>query len=312
MTGERARPPLAAPGVVPGRGVVLLLAPSRWPPARAGAVARRSRPRRSSPAVRAGRAGPASRRGDEADQRSRRVCSLQHRRVRGGHRDASRWRLPRGGGAARHRTATCRCGRATRTATTQYRYYELTDVSVTSPSGAPTDISISDFGAYRADPHRQRRRRPSPEPQTTSCGYPLAHVVNDIGDGTAEFYYNHHRPLQRATPTSNVTADRHRAGAGHPGRPASTAPRLDDTSATRHRGRDHARSPSPTSSPSRAPASLASYPRDAFGDLTPDLREGYSDGGSAAASSPGPRSRAAVPRRALVGSACWCRCSPVP
>ncbi len=58
------------------------------------------------------------------------------------------WRFPEG--EERHgilRNVKVRAGY--QESETQYRYYELTGVSVTSPSGAPTDIAVSDFGAYR-------------------------------------------------------------------------------------------------------------------------------------------------------------------
>ena len=98
------------------------------------------------------------------------------------------WRFPEG--EERHgilRNVKVRAGY--QDSDTQYRYYELTGVSVTSPSGAPTDISISDFGAYR----QIRIGSPSQTVSGTAdyvVRYRLAHVVNDIGDGTAEFYYN--------------------------------------------------------------------------------------------------------------------------
>ena len=65
----------------------------------------------------------------------------------------------------------------------------VSGVSVTSPSGAPTDIAISDFGAYR------QIRIGSPSQTITGTAdyvvtYRLEHIVNDIGDGTAEFYYD--------------------------------------------------------------------------------------------------------------------------
>ena len=58
-----------------------------------------------------------------------------------------RWDFP--DGEERHgiyRTIQTRAGY--QDSTTQYRHYELSDVEVTSPTGAPTDTDISDFGAY--------------------------------------------------------------------------------------------------------------------------------------------------------------------
>ena len=99
-----------------------------------------------------------------------------------------RWRFP--DGEERHgilRNVKVRAGY--QDSETQYRYYELTGVTVTSPSGAPTDIAVSDFGAFR----QIRVGSPSETVSGTAdyvVRYRLAHIVNDIGDGTAEFYYN--------------------------------------------------------------------------------------------------------------------------
>jgi hypothetical protein len=63
-------------------------------------------------------------------------------------------------------------------------------VRVTSPTGAPTDVSISDFGAEK----RIRIGSPSRTvsgTQTYVVSFHLENVVNDIGDGTAEFYFDH-------------------------------------------------------------------------------------------------------------------------
>ena len=58
-----------------------------------------------------------------------------------------RWDFP--DGEERHgifRTIQVRAGY--QDSTTQYRHYELSDVEVSSPTGAPTDVDLSDFGAY--------------------------------------------------------------------------------------------------------------------------------------------------------------------
>ena len=99
-----------------------------------------------------------------------------------------RWRFPEG--EERHgilRNVKVRVGY--QGSESRYRYYELTGVTVTSPSGAPTDIAISDFGAFR----QIRVGSPSQTVSGTAdyvVRYRLAHVVNDIGDGTAELYYD--------------------------------------------------------------------------------------------------------------------------
>ena len=103
-----------------------------------------------------------------------------------------RWDFPQG--QERHgiyRTIQVRAGY--QDSTTQYRHYELSDVEVSSPTGAPTDVDISDFGAY------EQVRIGSPDETVEGVHeyvltYSLAHVVNDIGDGTAELYYNHIDP----------------------------------------------------------------------------------------------------------------------
>ena len=160
------------------------------------------------------------------------------------------WRFPEG--EERHgilRNVKVRAGY--QDSDTQYRYYELTGVSVTSPSGAPTDISISDFGAFR----QIRIGSPSQTVSGTAdyvVRYRLAHVVNDIGDGTAEFYYNVVDP-SNGFPQQQVSATVTGPVRGDAGRVLLRRPRLHDPV----RGGRPARpapSPSPTSRPSRAPA----------------------------------------------------------
>ena len=55
---------------------------------------------------------------------------------------------------------------------------------------------------------------------------------------------------------------------------------------------------------------LTSYPRDAFGDLTPDLREGSADADSGGVVSPGPGARARLAHHRPGHPAA--RCSPGP
>ena len=89
------------------------------------------------------------------------------------------------------RTVTVRAGY--QDSQTQYRYYSLSNVEVSSPTGAPTDVSISDFGAEKQIRIGSPTRTVSGT-QTYLVSFRLEHVVNDIGDGTAEFYYNHVAP----------------------------------------------------------------------------------------------------------------------
>lgn len=67
-----------------------------------------------------------------------------------------------------------------------YRYYRLSDLQVTSPTGAPTDVDESELGAYL------HLRIGSPDEtvsgsQTYVIAYTLAHVVNEIDADRAEF-----------------------------------------------------------------------------------------------------------------------------
>ena len=193
-----------------------------------------------------------------------------------------RWRFP--DGEERHgilRNVKVRAGY--QDSKTQYRYYELTGVSVTSPSGAPTDIAISDFGAYR----QIRIGSPSQTISGTAdyvVRYRLAHIVNDIGDGTAEFYYNVVDP-SNGFPQLNVSATV-RARSPPRGPRASPASSARPPRARRWRVRPRG-SPCPTSRRRRAQACSRSTWRTAFGDLTPDLREGDPESDSTAVVSHG-------------------------
>ena len=160
------------------------------------------------------------------------------------------WRFPEG--EERHgilRNVKVRVGY--QDSDTQYRYYELTGVSVTSPSGAPTDISISDFGAFRQIRHRQ--------PLADHLRHRRLRGALPAGPRGQRHRRRHGRVLlQRGRPLQRLPAA---AGLGHgdrpgrrrPGRRASTA-----TSAPRPRARRRperpAPSPSPTSRRSRARA----------------------------------------------------------
>ncbi|HWO52078.1 MAG TPA: DUF2207 domain-containing protein, partial [Ornithinibacter sp.] len=192
------------------------------------------------------------------------------------------WRFPEG--EERHgilRNVKVRAGY--QDSETQYRYYELTGVSVTSPSGAPTDISISDFGAFR----QIRVGSPSQTISGTAdyvVQYRLAHVVNDIGDGTAEFYYNvvdpsNGFPQQQVSATVTGPVPATRAGCFY-GDLGSTTPCEAQAGAT-------STFTIPDLEAEQGASVLTSYPRDAFGDLTPDLRQGAADAESGGVVSPG-------------------------
>lgn len=151
-----------------------------------------------------------------------------------------------------------------------YRYYELSEVSVSSPTGAPTDIAITDMGAMK----QIRIGSPSQTvtgTQTYVVAFRLAHVVNDIGDGTAEFYYDHvsvsnnyvYRGVS-ATVTGPVAGTRAACFYGPQGSTQACTATAGETSTFQV----------PDLGPGDGASIVVSYPREAFGDLSPDLREG--------------------------------------
>ena len=152
----------------------------------------------------------------------------------------------------------------------QYRYYELSEVSVESPTGAPTDITILDEGAMK------RIRIGSPS-QTVSgeqeyiVRFQLDNVVNDIGDGTAEFYYNlvdssNDFDVQgiSATVKAPAAATQVRCYYGE----------LQESLGCDATAGNPATFAVPDLTPRQGATIVASYPRDAFGELTPDIRSG--------------------------------------
>ncbi len=192
-----------------------------------------------------------------------------------------RWRFP--AGEERHgiyRNVQVRAGY--RDSETQYRAFELSGVEATSPSGAPTDIAIEDFGAYR------RIRIGSPSETVGSVEdyvvrFRLAHVVNDIGDGTAEFYYDlvdssNGFPQRQVSATVRAPVAATRAACFY-GELGSTTP-CEATAG------DTSQFTVPDLDAEEGASVLTSYPRAAFGDLTPDLREGSSDAESGSSLSP--------------------------
>ena len=194
------------------------------------------------------------------------------------------WRFPEG--EERHgilRNVKVRAGY--QDSETQYRYYELTGVSVTSPSGAPTDISISDFGAYR------QIRVGSPS-QTVSRHRRLRRAVP--ARARRQRHRRRHRgvllqrrrPLQRLPPAAGLG---HRRPARSPAtRAACFYGELGSTDPVRGAWPATTRTFTvPDLEAEQGASVLTSYPRDAFGDLTPDLREGSADADSGGVVSPG-------------------------
>lgn len=179
------------------------------------------------------------------------------------------WQFP--SGQARHgidRNVQVRAGYQNRE--DEYRYYELSGVSVTSPTGAPTDISVTDFGAYK----RIRVGSPSQTvagSQQYVVKFRLAHYVNDIGDGTAEFYWNTIAASNSDT-YRNVTASL--TGPVPSTKVACFYGPRGSTDTCQATAGAVARFAAPDAQPGQGVSVLASYPRTAFGDLTPDLRKG--------------------------------------
>jgi uncharacterized membrane protein YgcG len=164
----------------------------------------------------------------------------------------------------------------------EYRYYELSQVSVSSPTGAPTDISISDNGAFK------QIRVGSPSETVSGVQkyvvrYTLAHYVNDIGDGTAEFYFN-------TIDSSNYDRyDNVSASLQAPAAATKVAcyygPRGSTDTCDATAG-GVSQFEAPDAQPGVGVSVIASYPRDAFGKLTVDLRKGSAGSQSESSLSP--------------------------
>ena len=179
------------------------------------------------------------------------------------------WQFP--AGEERHgiyRTVKTRAGYAPNP--DQVRVYELSDLEVTSPTGASTQVSVSQQGA------EQKVRIGSPDEVVTGTqryrvAYTLAHVVNDIGDGTAELY------LDQISPSNTSFYEAVTASVRGPAPATRTACYTGPFGAITP-CRSAPGNPSTFSAPAVAPyegmSIVASYPRTAFADLTPDLRAG--------------------------------------
>src|SRR6478752_260036 len=163
----------------------------------------------------------------------------------------------------------------------RYRYFDLTDVKVSSPTGAPDAVSVSDNGAAK-------EIRIGSADETTSgtqqyvVHYTLHDVLNPIradgspapnGDGasTVELYYN------VFAPNETTTRDAVRIRVSAP-----------DAATKVGCFRGETRSDTPCQSSAGDPATfsaaglgsgdamtvLASYPASAFGRIVPDVRQG--------------------------------------
>ena len=150
-----------------------------------------------------------------------------------------------------------------------YRQYRISDISASSPSGAPDDVSVSDFGATT------RIRVGDPNVfvsgvQDYVVSYRLEKVINDIGDGTAEFYYN------LISPSNNNVYQGISATVTAPAAATKSACYYGELGATQectHAAGETATFSAPDVRPGQGVTVITSYPRDAFGDLTPDLVE---------------------------------------
>ncbi|WP_347354032.1 DUF2207 domain-containing protein [Intrasporangium sp.] len=207
------------------------------------------------------------------------------------------WRFP--SGEERHgifRDIVVRMGVADRP--DSYRYFEMTDVSVSSPTGAPAQFRVTPDGA--AD---QIRIGSADEwtsgTQTYLVGYTLHNLLNpiaqnDIGQNdiaqndiaqndTVELHYNvfgGDEETQRDHASITVNA------------PAASTDVLCFRGETGSDTRCRAKAGEPTSfsaddlAPGEAMTVVARYPAAAFDDPRPDIREGDLDAGSAGAAAP--------------------------
>ncbi|EWT00228.1 hypothetical protein N865_16615 [Intrasporangium oryzae NRRL B-24470] len=169
----------------------------------------------------------------------------------------------------------------------KYRYYDMTDVAVSSPSGAPDAFQVSDNGAAReirigsADQYTSGT-------QVYDVSYTLHNVLNPIAgqDGaanTVEFFYNvfgtnEFTPRDKVSVTVNAPAASTKVLC-YQGAAGATTPCQGTTG-----------NPSTFSAASLASGDamtvVASYPATAFDNPRPDIRDGSSDTslGSGAAS----------------------------
>jgi len=170
---------------------------------------------------------------------------------------------------------------------TQHRVYPLGDVTVSSPTGAPADLDVSDFGANTVV------RIGNPDEtvdgqQTYLVRYHLAHVVNGFPDHV-ELFWNV-TGSQTSVPTDKVSVTVH-------GPAPVTAAKCffgDQGSTT-----ECAAAPGPTATYTAGPLAayqqvtvVASFPKEAFTDTAPALQQGGTDtsgsfGGQQSPLSPG-------------------------
>ena len=171
----------------------------------------------------------------------------------------------------------------------KYRYLEMTDVSVDSPSGAPDAFRVSDNGAAKEIRIGSENLRTSGV-QTYVVRYTLANVLNPIADNnTVEFYYNVFG-TNELTPRDRVTV-------------IVNAP-APSTDALCYRGERGAKDTceAVAGEPTRYTATnlgagealsiVGQYPASAFDNPQPDVRSG--DAGSTVGSQAAPAANAAA------------------
>ena len=156
----------------------------------------------------------------------------------------------------------------------QHRVYEMSDVSASSPSGAPSDVAVSQFGANEVI------RVGSPDQtvegtQTYVVRYHLAHVVNGFPDHV-ELYWNVTGD-QTAVPTDAVKVTVHgpaavSKAACYYGAQGSTTQCSAQPGAT-------ATFSATGLAPYQQVSVVAAMPVAAFTDTAPDLRAGGTDTG---------------------------------
>lgn len=207
------------------------------------------------------------------------------------------WEFPGGDRHGIERYVTVAAGYQDRTDV--YRAYEVSDVTAASPSGAPTDVGLSTFGTIL------RIRVGSPDitvsgVQDYVVSYTVHDVLNDIGDGTAEFYYDTIDSSNTQTyrsPSVSVTAPAAATQVACYRGPYGSTEQCDATAGTT------STFASADLVPGDGMTVIASYPREAFGQLVVDLRE--QDSGSFSTgtrSSPIPRTAQRIVSGALLGT----------
>ena len=176
-----------------------------------------------------------------------------------------------------------------------YRRYELSDVSVSSPSGAPSDVAVSETGA------ETRIRIGSPDQtvqgrQTYVVRYHLAHVVNGFEDHS-ELYWNvTGERVDIPTDSVRVTV----RGPEAVTRAACFYGARGSTDTCTAAPGNPARFAAHDLQPGQQVSVVASFPLGAVKDVTPDLRSGETgySGDSGVASTLSPSAARAV---SLVG-----------